>query len=170
MLTFILPALSTFCLNRLHLSPLSKDLWLARYSCLALILADTVLTFSSTPALYTSGLVLLAGGCGLGPLIRGLLNALVEPHHVGILNTVVGILETAGIMVGSPVFSWSFRKGMEMGGAWIGLPFAAGTVITCGATVIVWVYRIPEGVEREIVEDDRLESPMSPMRRDFLVN
>lgn len=154
MLIFILPALSTLCLTRLHLSPLSKDLWLARHSGLALILADTVLTFSATPALYTAGLVLLAGGCGLGPLLRGLLNALVEPHHVGIMNTVVGILETAGIMVGSPVFSWSFRKGMEMGGGWIGLPFAAGTLITCGATAIVWVYRIPGEVERGIVEED----------------
>lgn len=84
------------------------------------------------------------------------------------LNTVVGILEAMGIMVGSPVFSWGFRKGMEMGGGWVGLPFAAGTVITAGAAVVVWGYRIPGQVEREIVEDDRLESPVSPtMRRDF---
>lgn len=157
MLTFVLPALSTLCLTRLHMSPLSKDLWLSRWSGLALIIADLVTTFSFTPALYTTGLVLLAGGSGLGPLIRGLLNALVEPHHVGIMNTVVGILETAGIMVASPIFSWSFQRGMEMGGAWIGLPFAAGTVITCGATVVVWDYRIPVEVERGIVEDDHVD-------------
>ncbi|KAJ4386830.1 hypothetical protein N0V93_009728 [Gnomoniopsis smithogilvyi] len=155
-LTFILPALSTFCLARLRMSSLSKDLWLSRWSGLALIIADIVITFSFTPALYTTGLVLLAGGCGLGPLIRGLLNALVEPHHVGILNTVVGILETAGIMVASPIFSWSFQQGMELGGAWIGLPFAAGTLITCGATVIVWAYRIPVEVERGILEEDHI--------------
>ncbi|KAJ4413985.1 hypothetical protein N0V82_008195 [Gnomoniopsis sp. IMI 355080] len=156
MLTLILPALSTLCLTRLRMSPLSKDLWLSRWSGLALIIADLLITFAFTPALYTTGLVLLAGGCGLAPLLRGLLNALVEPHHVGILNTVVGILETAGIMVASPIFSWSFQRGMEMGGAWIGLPFAAGTIITCGATVVVWAYRIPVEVEREVVEEDHV--------------
>lgn len=156
MLTFLLPALSTLCLSRLRMSPLSKDLWLSRWSGVALVVADLVLTFAATPALYTAGLVLLAGGCGLGPLLRGLLNALVEPHHVGLLNTVVGILETAGIMVASPVFSWSFQRGMEMGGGWVGLPFAAGAVITGGATMIVWAYRIPEEVERGIVEEDHV--------------
>lgn len=105
MLTVLLPAISSFCLSTLGMSPLKKDLWLARCSGAVLILADLVITFSYTPALYALGLVLLAGGCGLPPLLRSLLNALVEPHHVGILNTLLGFLDTLGVMVAAPVFS-----------------------------------------------------------------
>ncbi|KAK7739043.1 hypothetical protein SLS53_005941 [Cytospora paraplurivora] len=143
MLTFLLPAVSTFCLHTLDMSPLSKDLWLSRWSGVLLILADLIITFSYTPALYALGLVLLAGGCGLPPLIRSLLNAQVEPHHVGILNTLLGFLDTLGIMIAAPIFSNALRKGIDLGGGWLGLPFAAGTCITVVATGILWVYRIP---------------------------
>lgn len=156
MLTLVLPALSTHCRTRLGMSPLSKDLWLSRWSGVTLILADLVITFSSSPLLFAAGLVLLSGGCGLTPLLRSLLNALVEPHHVGILNTVVGFLETLGVMVAAPVFSWALQVGIEMGGGWIGLPFAAGTLITCISTAIVFVYRIPKDLERDIVEEDHV--------------
>lgn len=156
MLTLILPAMSTFCRDRLMMSPLSKDLWLSRWSGFLLILADLVITFSYTPFLYALGLVLLAGGCGLPPLLRSLLNALVEPHHVGLLNTIVGFLETLGIMIAAPIFSWGLETGIELGGGWIGLPFAAATVITCVSTAIVCVYRIPRELERDIVEEDHI--------------
>lgn len=156
MLTLILPAMSTFCRERLLMSPLSKDLWLSRWSGLLLLLADLVITFSYTPLLYAAGLVLLAGGCGLPPLLRSLLNALVEPHHVGLLNTVVSFLETMGVMVAAPVFSWTLRVGIELGGGWLGLPFAVGTAITCVSTAIICVYRIPGDLERDIVEEDHL--------------
>ncbi|KUI63980.1 hypothetical protein VM1G_10759 [Cytospora mali] len=146
MLTVILPAISTFCLSTLGMSPLAKDLWLARWSGVVLILADLVITFSYTPSLYAFGLVLLAGGCGLPPLLRSLLNALVEPHHVGILNTLLGILDTMGIMIAAPIFSQALRKGIDLGGGWIGLPFAAGTGITLVATVIMWAYRLPRSL------------------------
>lgn len=156
MLTFILPAMSTYCLNKLKMTPLSKDLWLSRWSGVLLIIADLVITFSFTPFLYAVGLILLASGCGLTPLIRSLLNALVEPHHVGILNTVVGFLETLGMMIAAPIFSWGLQTGIELGGGWIGLPFAAGTVITCISTAITFAYRIPRDVERDIVEEDHV--------------
>lgn len=156
MLTLVLPALSTHCRTRLGMSPLSKDLWLSRWSGAALVLADLVITLSASPLLFAAGLVLLSGGCGLAPLLRSLLNALVEPHHVGMLNTVVGFLETLGIMVAAPVFSWALQVGIEMGGGWIGLPFAAGTLITCVATVMVFAYRIPRELERDIVEEDQV--------------
>lgn len=144
MLTFLLPAVSTFCLRTLDMSPPAKDLWLARWSGVLLILADLTITFSCTPALYALGLVLLAGGCGLPPLIRSLLNAQVEPHHVGVLNTLLGFLDTLGVMIAAPIFSNALRKGIDLGGGWIGLPFAAGTCITVVATGFLWVYRIPK--------------------------
>lgn len=143
MLTVLLPAVSTFCLSRLGMAPLKKDIWLARWSGAALILANLVLSLSYTPSLYCLGLVLLAGGCGLPPLLRSLLNALVEPHHVGILNTMLGFLDTGALMMAAPVFSEALGKGIEIGGGWLGLPFMAATGISLVATVILCVYRLP---------------------------
>ncbi|ROV93801.1 hypothetical protein VMCG_08796 [Cytospora schulzeri] len=143
MLTVLLPAISTFCLTTLGMSPLKKDLWLARWSAALIILAELVISLSYTPALYALGLVLLAGGCGLPPLLRSLLNALVEPHHVGILNTLLGFLDTLGVMIAAPIFSQALGKGIQLGGGWIGLPFAAGACIAALATGILWAYRLP---------------------------
>lgn len=156
MLTILLPAISSFCLKTLGTSPLSKDLWLSRWSGAVLILANLSIAFSSSPAFFGIGLVLLSGGCGLVPLIRSLLNAQVEPHHVGILNTLLGFLDTLGIMVGTPIFTESLHKGIELGGPWIGLPFLAGAVISCVAAAILWLYRIPPQVERSVIEEDHV--------------
>ncbi|KAG6367750.1 hypothetical protein INS49_001945 [Diaporthe citri] len=156
MLIVLLPAVSSFCLRQLNMSPLSKDLWLSRWSGIVLILANLAIAFSSSPALFGVGLVLLSGGSGLVPLLRSLLNAQVEPHHVGILNTLLGFLDTLGVMVGAPIFTESLHKGIELGGPWIGLPFLAGAVISCFAAGILWVYRIPPQVERSVIEEDHV--------------
>ncbi|POS75597.1 ATP synthase F0 [Diaporthe helianthi] len=150
MLTLILPAFSSFCLGTLGMSPLSKDMWLSRWSAVVLVLADLAIAFSSSPALFGAGLVLLSGGSGLVPLLRSLLNAQVEPHHVGMLNTLLGFLDTLGVTIGAPIFSQSLRKGIELGGPWVGLPFLAGAVISCFAAGILWLYRIPPQVEGSV--------------------
>lgn len=98
--------------------------------------------------------MLLAAGCGLPALLRSVLNALVAPQQIGVVNTLVGFLETVGLMVAAPVFSAAMSSGMEMGSGWVGLPFAVGTGISAVAAGIVWVYRIPEEVKREVVEED----------------
>lgn len=136
------------------MSPLYTDMWLSRWSGVVLVLADLAIAFSSSPALFGAGLVLLSGGSGLVPLLRSLLNAQVEPHHVGILNTLLGFLDTLGVMIGAPVFSQSLRKGIELGGPWMGLPFLAGAVISCFAAGILWLYSIPPLVETSVVQGD----------------
>ncbi|KAL1865867.1 hypothetical protein Daus18300_006979 [Diaporthe australafricana] len=156
MLTVLLPAVSSVCLGKLGMSPLTKDLWLSRWSAVVVIAADLAVALASSPALFGAGLVLLSGGCGLAPLLRSLLNAQVEPHHVGILNTLLGFVDTLGVMLAAPVFSESLNKGIELGGAWIGLPFMAGAVIACFAAGILWVYRIPPQVERSVIEEDHV--------------
>lgn len=156
MLTVFLPAVSSLCLKQLNMSPLSKDLWLSRWSGIVLILANMAIALSSSPALFGIGLVLLSGGSGLVPLLRSLLNAQVEPHHVGILNTLLGFLDTLGVMIGAPIFTESLHKGIELGGAWIGLPFLAGAFISCFAAGILWIYRIPPQVEMTVIQEDHV--------------
>lgn len=154
MLTLVLPALSTYCRTRLRMSPLTKDLWLARWSGFALILADLAIALAYSPALLAVGLVLLSGGCGLAPLLRSLLVALVEPSRVGALNTAVGFLETLGVMVAAPAFAWLLQVGIAWGAGWVGLPFGAAAVVAGVSAVVVFLYRIPGDLERVIVEED----------------
>lgn len=156
MLTIVLPAFSSFCLGTLGMSPLSKDMWLSRWSGVVVVLADLAIAFSSSPALFCAGLVLLSGGSGLVPLLRSLLNAQVEPHHVGILNTLLGFLDTLGVVIGTPIFSMSLHKGIELGGPWIGLPFLAGAVISCFAAGILWLYRLPPQLERSVLQGNHV--------------
>lgn len=156
MLTILLPGLSSLCQRVLKMSPLSKDLWLARWSSVLLVLADIMLALSFTPGLYSAGIIIFSSGSGFSPLLRSLLNALVEPHHVGILNSLIGLLETTGVMVCAPIFSAALQKGINLGGAWIGLPFAvAASVVLCGVAVL-FLYHIPQDFERDIVEEDHL--------------
>jgi len=62
-------------------------------------------------------------GGGFAALVRSLLTSLVEPHHVGTLYNMIAVTEMVGFLFAGPLLSLSFRKGLELGGMWIGLPF-----------------------------------------------
>jgi len=102
---------------------------------------------------HTLGLITLSAGSGFPVLIRSLLNALVEPHHVGILNTLIGFLEVAGLMVASPTLAAAMRGGLNMGGAWVGLPFMVSVLLFVVASAIVFAFRLPPPeVQRELAD------------------
>lgn len=128
------------------MTPPRKDLWLARWSGAALAAADLAVGLSGAPAPYALGLVLLAGGCGLRPLLRSLLSGLVGPRHAGALNTVLGILETLGVMAAAPAAGRALGAGFAAGGAWAGLPFVAGAGVSLVGAGVLWAYRLPPPV------------------------
>ena len=51
----LLPAISRFCVVRLHIDPLSKDLWIARVSGITITIGALMIAFSSTPWLLCIG-------------------------------------------------------------------------------------------------------------------
>ena len=85
----------------------------------------------------------MSGGSGYANLLRSLLNGLVEPHHVGVMNTLVGFIDTIGLMVFSPLLSQALRSGLNLGGVWIGLPFMCAAVMFTMSTAIVFAFRLP---------------------------
>ncbi|KAK3497675.1 major facilitator superfamily domain-containing protein [Neurospora hispaniola] len=126
-------------LNLTPLTPLQKDLHLARASSLLLTLGCLLIALATTRLGFTSGMILFALGSGLGSTLRSLLNALVDEEHMGLLNSVVGWLEMVGIMVAGPVLAEGMSEGLRKGGGWVGLPFwMAGGLLT-GASGLVWV-------------------------------
>lgn len=144
LLAVILPAISWLCVNKLKMTGVAKDLWLARISAVVQTLGGLLLAFSVNGAMFVGSLVVYAGGGGLTSLIRSLANALVEEHHVGILNSLVGFLEMVGIMVAGPLLAKSMELGLRWQGLWIGLPFMVSAFLFAISTLIVWTFRVPK--------------------------
>lgn len=143
LLVAILPAISWVCLNTLQMPGVAKDLWIARVSGVIQIAGALMVACSVNGSMLMVSLVVFAAGGGMSFVIRSLANALVEEHHVGIVNSLIGFMEMLGMMIAGPVLSASLRKGFELGGPWQGLPFLAASVLFGIATAIVWAFRIP---------------------------
>src|SRR6187399_3735058 len=92
-----------------------------------------------------AGLIILAFNNGMAAVIRSLLSGMVEPHYLGTLNSLIGVLEMVGLMAAAPTLFQSLRYGLELGGAWIGLPFFCAAGMISLSSAIVWFLPIREG-------------------------
>jgi len=110
-----------------------SDLILARAS--ALLLGISLLAVGLSPNLMALVAAVAVGalGGGLFSFIRSLSISLVRSEDAAIINGLIGVLDTIGFMIGSPVLAACFKEGMALGTWMQGLPF-----FTCaGATVIM---------------------------------
>jgi hypothetical protein len=82
-------------------------------------------------------------GGGYNVLVRSLLTSIVEASHVGTLYNTIAVTETIGMLFAGPLLSSSFRSGLDLGGAWIGLPFIVAGGFFATAMVIVLSVRLP---------------------------
>ncbi|KXJ91608.1 major facilitator superfamily domain-containing protein [Microdochium bolleyi] len=142
---FLLPAISSLLTNTFSLAPIHKDVLIARGTGVCGILGALLIALAPDPATLSVGLVVFGLAGGMAVAVRSLLNALVEPHHVGMLNTMLGLLEQVGLMVAGPLFSQALKTGIDLGGAWIGLPFLVAAAYMVVATGIVFLFRVPQG-------------------------
>lgn len=139
----LLPFASHVLTHIYNIPPISKDTYIARATGSLGVLGCLLIAFSPTPLALSVGLVIFGLAGGMAVAVRSLLNALVESHHVGMLNTSLGLLEQVGLMAAGPLFSKALKTGIELGGAWIGLPFLVAGAYMCVATGIVVLFRVP---------------------------
>lgn len=144
-LLVVLPAASLLCVQRLGMTGVAKDLWIARWSGVVSIIGSWLIAAAAHGGLFSFGLIWLALGTGMIAVIRSLLNALVEEHHVGTVNSLVGFMETVGMTMAGPLLAKSLDVGLHLGGGWMGLPFYVAGQLFVIATVILWTFRMPEG-------------------------
>ena len=123
----VLPAASLFCRRRF--GPNRSDLLLSRASAAFIALGFLMIGLAPNRSLLLFALVINSMGWGLFSFLRSLLTSLVEAHHVARLNTFIGIFDTIGHMIGSPLLAMLFRKGIDLGGVWFGLPFLLDAAI-----------------------------------------
>lgn len=143
-LLVVLPAMSWFCIQRLGMDSVSKDLWLARWSGIVYIIGSLIIACAVNGTVFSVGLAWYALGSGMLAMLRALVNAVVEEHHVGILNSLIGFTEVLGMTFAGPALAESLRVGLERGGAWVGLPFFLSAVLFTISTVVVWLFRLPQ--------------------------
>jgi hypothetical protein len=67
------------------------------------------------------------------------------------MNSLLGILEMLGLMAGAPALFSSLRRGFEIGGDLIGLPFLCAAAMIALSTCIVWL--LPVGEKKEDDEE-----------------
>lgn len=124
----VLPIVSIYCRNRVGSK--RSDLILSRTSAALLTLGFLGLGLAPNLPLLVLALVLNSLGWGLFSFLRSLLTSLVDAHKTARLNTAIGVFDTVGLMIGSPLLAALFTRGVERGGLWFGLPFllCAGVV------------------------------------------
>ena len=141
----LLPVVSWLCVQRLGMESVAKDLWLARWSGVLHIVGSLTIAVAANGALFSVGLAWFALGSGMAAMIRSLLNALVEEHHVGTVNSLIGFMEMVGVTVAGPLLAKSLSVGLNLGGAWVGLPFLTAGLFFIVSTAILWIFKLPNG-------------------------
>lgn len=136
-LLLFLPAMSYLLRHRLQLSSQKSDLVLAQGSTIIMGLGFLMIALAPTIPLLMVAMTLNSFGWGLTLFLRSLMTSLVEEHHIARLNTLMGVVDTMGFMVGSPFLAWAFGEGLELGGWRTGLPF----LICAGALGVVVVFQ-----------------------------
>lgn len=110
--------------------PQKADLILSRSSVLIMSIGFLFIALAPTLPLVVVAMIFNTFGWGLTLFLRSLMTSLVESHHIARLNSFLGIFDTTGLMVGSPLLALAFEKGVEMGGWWVGLPFFGCAAVT----------------------------------------
>jgi hypothetical protein len=151
----LLPLAGRVCVARFGMSSMSKDLWLARVSGVFGVVGCLIIALAGSGEILCVGLVWLSLGVGLSQLTRSLLNSLIEEHHVGIVNSLLSLMEQGGVMLAGPLLGKSLSMGMELGGPWIGLPFMVAAVFLTAATAIVCLFRLPARARSVAAEIER---------------
>ncbi|KAF3024910.1 hypothetical protein E8E14_012854 [Neopestalotiopsis sp. 37M] len=150
-LILILPAMTQLLTKRFKVSVIQRDVWIARVTGLAGVVGALLIALASTPEILILGLVTFAIHGGMTAVLRSLLSNMVEHRHLGTMNSLLGILEMLGLMAGAPALFSSLRRGFEIGGDLIGLPFLCAAAMIALSTCIVWL--LPVGEKKEDDEE-----------------
>lgn len=136
----ILPLASQILLVNLKLSPLLKDLWLARTGIIALVIGTLGIGLAPSSVIMVMSLIVYSLGYGYGPAVRGLVVTAAEGRRIGMLFTCMSVLESFGLLISGPLLAAIFKVGMLWGDAWIGLPFIfMGCCLSLAAAVIIGI-------------------------------
>lgn len=144
----ILPFLAHLLRQNLRLSNPRTDLYLSRASMTCWALGLLLFGIAPTPATAAAGMSVMALGYGSMFLIRSFLTPLVPARDVARLYGFVSAVDTLGGMLGAPLLAGLYKRGLEVGGVAVGLPFCCLGVACAGFAVGLCVVGVRKGEER----------------------
>jgi hypothetical protein len=119
----ILPAWPFYLTERLHFSAKTKDLTLARYSAVMLLVGASVFAASPTVGLTIIGSVIFTLGGGFVALTRSLITTLVDKEHIARLYAAIAIVEILSSLAAGPSIAALYAAGLKLKGPWLTLSF-----------------------------------------------
>lgn len=119
----------------------------------------------NAPLLITA-ISLFALGSGLDVTARSLMTSLVAPTHVGTLYTAAAVMRASGMLAAGPILAVTFKRGLEGGGALIGLPWLVVALLLAVVTVAVWCVRLGRGPEERLEEEVESDDEETALLRD----
>ncbi|KAI1165965.1 major facilitator superfamily domain-containing protein [Nemania serpens] len=100
-----------------------RDLFLARSSYVASMIATFILGLSGTLPGFVFGLVILAFGVSGEGFLKSIATLYVRPEHRSRLFTILALTAMSSNLWASPALAALFSLGMRLDGIWIGLPY-----------------------------------------------
>lgn len=171
-LTFLIPALSSFLMRRPGVHETVKDKRIAQLSGLFLVIGSAMVARARSWISLVLGQVVYSCGYAFALPTRSLVTGMVEQRHLGTLYTVISVLSYTGVIAGEPLFAAAFRWGMSLGDseAWVGIPFLIAAACFMLVLVIISVITAPADAAKAratAIEDETSpESPGSLLRND----
>ena len=111
------------------LEPVTRDFFLARMSFVFLFIGSFLLAWPSSKTVVL-GLVVFTCGLGFSTLCRVVITSMIEPRQTGRLYTLISVLDSGSRLAAGPVLAWLFKTGLDLGDAWVGLPYL-GVAFLC---------------------------------------
>lgn len=124
---FLLPYLSNKVLYSLSLP--RRDLQVARFSGLALILGSLGIALSTSSMLLIPSIFIHALGAGFSLVTRSLVTALVKREQTARLYSGIELMQMVGSVLGSLCFTNAFNSGLRMSGIGAGLMWILASLL-----------------------------------------
>lgn len=146
-ITVFVPLVNIVLVKYLRLATHWADLWLARGSVVLTTLSFLIIGGAAQPALLIFGLLVYNLGTGYSAAIRSVAIHIVggqSSPNIGKLMSLFAISESIGVMIGGPLLNELFKWGMDLGQAWLGLPFLGAGMAFGLITIVTFVISVKD--------------------------
>lgn len=175
-ITICIPLVNLLLVKRFRFPTHLADIWIARGSIGLTTLSFLVMGLAAHPFLLIVGLLIYNLGTGFTAAMRSVSIHVVggqSSPDIGKLMSTIAIAESFGAMVAGPLLNEIFQWAMDLGTAWLGLPFlGAMLVFACMTVVTMMISGKDQGVtyvkvqsDEEDLFDEREEANTSALER-----
>lgn len=157
----LISGMNYILLNYIRIQPRRADVWLARASIILLALSFFIMGVAFTPVLLIISLLIYNLGTGYASVMRSIaihvLGGQSSPD-IGKLMSLLAITENIGLLISGPLVNKMLQWGMNIGPAWLGLPFLGVSVLYGAMIIVTFIISVTEKhVEYEEITSDEEE-------------